>query len=130
MKTTILALAAISLMGAFTAKAAPPEQIAQITAMITSDREKARAFVKLELQDIGDTSGVGDCSVFVKKTVNGNSYLVAKVVLQTNGVQDVWRAVISADISTFAAVPEAVWQYIVKTGDDRPLKARALDPNS
>jgi hypothetical protein len=132
MNKTILALAALGLMSAFTAKAGdvPPEKFAHLTALITSDSEKARSFVRMLLQDIGDSSGVGDCSVFVKKTVGGNSYLVAKVVLETNGVQAIWRAVIPADFSTFDVVPEPVWQDIVKKGDDAPLKARLLDPNS
>lgn len=95
MKRTILALAALGLMSAFSVKAGdvPPANIAHLTALITSDSEQARSFIQFMLKNIGDTSDVGDCSVFVKKTVGANSYLVAKVVLETDGLQDVWRAV-------------------------------------
>ncbi len=104
---------------------------AKVVSLITSDSDKARVFVQVSLKDMGDSSGVGDCSVFVKKEIGKTSYWVARVTLSDpSGEQSMWRAVVTEDLSYFNAVPEKIWKVIVKTGNNKLLQPRDLDPNS
>lgn len=51
---------------------------ADVIALITTNSEKARSWIKFALKNMGDTSGVGDATVFVKKTVGKTDYWVGK----------------------------------------------------
>jgi hypothetical protein len=82
------------------------------------------------LDSIGGNSGIGDCTVFVRKTINPNSYLVSRLTLMKDNVQAEWRCVLPEDFYNFNVVPESAWKIIVKLNDDKALAPRDFDPNS